>query len=61
MSLHHMGNAAAARQSLVEAKRLLDDRFSIPDDRRWHDWLVAHILYREAETLIEGPSDEAKK
>ena len=61
MALHRLGNAAAARQSLVEAKQLLDDRFSIPDDRWWHDWLVAHILYREAKTLIEGPSDEAKK
>jgi tetratricopeptide (TPR) repeat protein len=61
MSLHRLGNAAEARQSLGEAKQLLDDRFSITDNRWWHDWLVADALYREAETLIEGPRNESKK
>ncbi len=60
MCLHRMGNADAARKSLDEAKQLLDDRFFIPDNRWWHDWLVAHILYREAETVIEGPRNESK-
>ena len=61
MSLHRLGNTAAARQSLGEAKQLLDDRFSIPDNRRWHDWLIAHVLYREAETMFQDPRSESKK
>jgi tetratricopeptide (TPR) repeat protein len=61
MSQQRLGKAADARQSLGQAKQLLEDRFSLTDDRWWHDWLVASVLYREAEMLIEESGNESKK
>jgi tetratricopeptide (TPR) repeat protein len=56
MALHRQGNTAAARQSLREASRLIDDRLSIGDgDARWSTWLEAEEFCHEAEALIAGP------
>ena len=61
MALHRQGEAAAARQSLGEAKRLIDEGFALLDALTlWENSLTAHILYREAETLIEGQKVEPK-
>lgn len=56
MALHRQGNTAAARRSLREARRLIDDRLSIGDlDARWNSWLEAEEFCHEAEALIAGP------
>ncbi len=61
MALHRQGEAVAARQSLGGAKRLIDEGFAVLDaDWLWENSLAAHILYREAETLIEGQTVEPK-
>ena len=63
MALHRQGDTAAARQSLGLAKRLIDLGFLIvgADDFRWYKWLMTHILYREAEALINDPTNAATR
>jgi hypothetical protein len=52
---------AGARQALVEANTLLDNRFPVLDqDGLWHDWLAAYLLCGEAERLIDGRKAESK-
>ncbi len=56
MAQKRLGDDAGAWQSLSEARRLIEDGFSILDrDGWWQDWLTAQVLCREAEALIEGP------
>jgi hypothetical protein len=30
-------------------------------DEQWHDWMIAHVLMREAKALIEGASGHTQK
>jgi hypothetical protein len=61
MALHRQGNAAAERQSLREASRMIDDRASIGNlDSWWNSWLEAEEFRREAEALIDGPKAGAR-
>ncbi len=58
MALHRSEKPAEARSVLAEAKSLLDKNAAgLENTSNWHDWLSAHILYREADDLI-APQDE---
>jgi len=62
MALRGHGDAAAAQRSLAEARQLIDQKFPVLDaDGWWYDLLAAHVLYREAEALVDGHKDEAKQ
>ena len=64
MALHRTGDTSA-RRSLAEVKKLIDEKFlaRIGADMNvdWQNWLVAQLLYREAEALLEKKKDEPKK
>jgi hypothetical protein len=69
MALHRQGQTKAAREHLTRAAKLLDQKLSDPDrfpttsvrslyvDRL----LIAWLLHREAQTLIEGEKGKSKK
>jgi tetratricopeptide (TPR) repeat protein len=62
MALHHSGKPAEARIALAEAKSLLDKNAAgLESTTNWHDWLSAHVLYREAEALIAGKKADQSK
>jgi tetratricopeptide (TPR) repeat protein len=64
MALQAMGNADEARRSLDQAKPGIESHvpeFDSGGRNDWHDWLYAYILYREAETLLQGKKAETKK
>jgi serine/threonine protein kinase len=68
MACHRQGDAKAAREHLTKAAKLLDEYVSdparfpqYPGSRYQHGWLIALLLHREAQTLIEGAKDESKK
>jgi hypothetical protein len=66
MALHRQGDAKAAREHLAAGAKLLDrhvhdpTRFPTLGDKLGEgsaynqDWLIAWLLHREAQTLIEG-------
>jgi tetratricopeptide (TPR) repeat protein len=55
MALFRSGDQAGARRTLAEAKSQALAFVPGIDSSSWsHDWLVAHMLYREAERLIAG-------
>lgn len=61
MAHHRAGRAEEARAALQAAMK--DQSSGWFNDTRddlggsWHDWLVGHILIREARALIEGTTD----
>jgi hypothetical protein len=70
MARYQQGEEKAARGQLARAAKLLDQylidpgRSPLRKDSRyyyWHDWVLAWLLHREAQTLIEGAKDEFKK
>jgi tetratricopeptide (TPR) repeat protein len=61
MALHRLGDAAGARRALVEAKSHVEVHVPGIDGGWPYDWLIAHILYREAEGLIAGNKGEQPK
>jgi tetratricopeptide (TPR) repeat protein len=68
MACYRQGDAKAAREHQTKAAKLLDpyvsDPARFPHDpgfRYRHDGLIALLLHREAQTLIEGAKDESKK
>jgi len=65
MALHRSGDAEGARRSLTEAKKLIDEKLLLLEagdwGEWWYDWLVAQLLYREAEGLIAGKKAEQPK
>jgi len=55
LALHGKGDADESRGSLDQAGTLLKQHMpGIDDGAWWHDWLYAHILFREAEGLIQS-------
>ena len=61
MALHRSGDEAGAKRALAEAKSNVEV-YVLPIGGGWtHDWLSAHILYREAEGLIAGKKSEPPK
>ncbi len=62
MALHRSGDEAGAKRALAEARSNVDVNVPGIDGGGWsHDWLAAHILYREAERLIAGKKAEPPK
>ena len=65
MALHRSGDAEGARRSLTEAKKLIDEKLLLLEagdwGEWWYEWLVAQLLYREAEGLIAGKKAEQPK
>jgi tetratricopeptide (TPR) repeat protein len=61
MALHRSGDEAGAKRALAEAKPLLDHHVPGIDFAWWHDWLAAHMLYREAEALIAAKKTKLPK
>jgi tetratricopeptide (TPR) repeat protein len=54
MALHRLGDEAGAGRALAEAKSNVEVHVPGIDGGLPYDWLIAHILYREAERLIAG-------
>jgi WD40 repeat protein/tetratricopeptide (TPR) repeat protein len=61
MALHRLGDEAGARRALAEAKSHVEVHVPGIDAGSLYDWLIAHILYREAEGLIAGKKAEQPK
>jgi hypothetical protein len=68
MAVHQQGNEKAARDHLTRADKLLKEylldpvRLPIPKNSRYnHDWLIAWLLHREAQELIDGKKTELNK
>ncbi len=63
MALHRAGDAQAARRSLTEAQKLIDEKVPVHfgGDVDGHDWLAARRLCREAEALLESKTGEPKQ
>jgi WD40 repeat protein/serine/threonine protein kinase len=54
MALQGVGKADEARRTLEQAKPLIESHVpGIDGDWWWADWLSAHMLYREAESLLK--------
>jgi tetratricopeptide (TPR) repeat protein len=57
MSLHKLGDDATARAELDKAKRLAQRGLNRGvDSWRWRDWVFAHLLLQEADSLIAQSS-----
>ncbi len=65
MALHRSGDAGGARSLLAELPKLIDKKLLVQSGsdlgEGWHDWLVAQLLYREAEALLASKKDAPKK
>jgi tetratricopeptide (TPR) repeat protein len=67
MALHRQGQAQAGSEHLAEEAKLLRqhvgdlDRFSMERSRYSHDWPIAWLLHREAQTLIAGEKSTPSK
>lgn len=59
LSHHRLGNGDTARRSLADAAKIIDQQLPQPDSGNigdgWHDWLMCHIVRREAESLLGRP------
>ena len=62
MAQHQLKQAEEARVTLAKGLELAETRFPKPGkaslDEQWHDWIIAHVLMREAKALIEGKSGQ---
>ena len=54
MSLQQIGNRSAAQLELERAKNLIETGFDLEFDMwHWRDWVIARLLVREAEGLVQ--------
>jgi Flp pilus assembly protein TadD len=62
MAQHQLNQTDQARVTLAKGLEIAETRFPKPGkaslDEQWHDWIIAHVLMREAKGLIEGKSDQ---
>jgi serine/threonine protein kinase/Flp pilus assembly protein TadD len=60
MAQHQLNQTEQARVTLAKGLELAEARFPKSGkaglDEQWHDWIIAHVLMREAKALIEGKS-----
>jgi hypothetical protein len=55
-----LGKGEASRAELAQARQIIENRYKLPMDRGtpsqgfWFDWQFAHILLKEAITIIDG-------
>jgi|GEM_PF-860572 len=67
MAHHRRGEAKAAREHLARGVKLLDQflsestLFPAVEGSYSHDWLIAWLLHREAQALIEGKKAKSQK
>ncbi len=67
MALFRRGEAKAAQTHLAEGAKLLRQHipdltwFPVSTGQYHHDWLIAWLLHREAQSLIEGKKAEPKE
>ena len=65
MAQHQLNQTEQARVTLVKGLEIAEARFPKAGkaslDEQWHDWIIAHVLMREAKALIEGKSAQATK
>jgi Flp pilus assembly protein TadD len=58
MAQHQLNQIEQARVTLAKGLELAEARFPKAGkgglDDQWHDWIIAHVLMREAKALIEG-------
>ena len=63
---HRPGSSAAVYASALGALYVagvlgFHDNLLASLDERWHDWIIAHVLMREAKELIEGKSGHTQE
>ena len=63
MGRHRMGQTEDARANLGRALDIIETKLPKLESGdigvRWHDWILAHVLLREATELIQGrPASE---
>jgi tetratricopeptide (TPR) repeat protein len=68
MSLYKQGQTKAAQEHFEQAAKLVDQHVTAPvcfplekGQQYSHDWLIAWLLHREAQTLTEGKKAKPKK
>jgi WD40 repeat protein/predicted Ser/Thr protein kinase len=54
MSHYRLGDRSTATANLQQARELLDRHAGVETDyvRDWHDWLLCHVVFREAEATL---------
>jgi len=65
MAQHQLNQTEPARVTLAKGLELAEARFPKPGktglDEQWHDWIIAHVLMREASSLIEGAPGQTQE
>jgi serine/threonine protein kinase/Flp pilus assembly protein TadD len=60
MAQYQLKQTEAARVTMAKGLEIAETRFPKAGkaglDEQWHDWIIAHVLMREAKALIEGAS-----
>lgn len=63
MAQHQLKQTDRARATLTQGIEITEKRFPKAGktglDDQWYDWIIAHVLIREAKALIDGNSDPA--
>jgi serine/threonine protein kinase/Flp pilus assembly protein TadD len=65
MAQHQLNQTEQARATLAKGLELAEARFPKPGktglDEQWHDWIIAHVLMREAKASIEDKSGQTRE
>jgi len=65
MAQYQLKQTEQARVTLAKGLEIAEKRFPKAGkaslDERWHDWIIAHVLMREAKELIEGKSGHTQE
>jgi len=65
MAQHQLNQTDQARVTLAKGLEIAEARFPKAGkgslDEQWHDWIIAHVLMREAKALIEGKSGQTQE
>jgi serine/threonine protein kinase/tetratricopeptide (TPR) repeat protein len=63
MAQYNLKHADEARETLRRGNQILETKFPTVDSTGglWNDWIIAHVLMKQAEELIQGPASEAKQ
>ena len=65
MAQHQLDQLDQARVTLAKGLEIAEARFPKAGkaslDEQWHDWIIAHVLMREAKALIEGAPGQTQE
>ena len=65
MAQHQLRQTDQARVTLAKGFDIAEKRFPKAGkgslDEQWHDWIIAHVLMREAKALIEGKPGQTQE